>query len=89
MAAVDENTWQVDGRMQLTEMLERLGIEDTYEADTVGGWASEVLGRIPNVGLSFDEAGLHCTVTGMDRRRVTRVRVSRIQPPEAAKQEET
>ena len=89
MAAVDENTWQVDGRMQLTEMLERLGIEDTYEADTVGGWVSEVLGRIPNVGLSFDEAGLHCTVTGMDRRRVTRVRVSRIRPPEAAKQEET
>lgn len=89
MTAVGERAWQVDGRMQLDDLLERLGVTGTYEADTVGGWASEMLGRIPTVGMAFDEAGLHCIVTGMDRRRVTRVRVSKPEPAaESAQQPE-
>lgn len=89
MTSVGDRAWQVDGRMQLEDMLERLGVEDTYEADTVGGWASEMLGRIPTVGMAFDEAGLHCIVTGMDQRRVTRVRVSKPEhAPDEAPQSE-
>ena len=75
MVPVDSRTWQVDGRMQLSELCERLGIADRYEAETAGGWASEVLGYIPSVGAAFDCEGLHCVVTGMDRRRVARLRI--------------
>lgn len=67
----------VDGSMQLSELLEQLSVEDTYEADTVGGWVSEVLGRIPSVGASFEVPGLQGTVIGMDKRRVTWVRIRR------------
>lgn len=67
----------VDGGMQLSELLEELDVEDTYEADTVGGWAGEVLGRIPVIGAEFDVPGIHGTVVGMEKRRVTRVRISR------------
>jgi len=67
----------VDGGMQLSELLEQLDVEDTYEADTVGGWAGEVLGRIPVIGAEFDVPGIHGTVVGMEKRRVTRVRISK------------
>ncbi|MBR4711569.1 MAG: HlyC/CorC family transporter [Clostridia bacterium] len=80
MTEVGDRAWQVDGRMQLDDLLERLGVTGTYEADTVGGWAAEMLDGIPTVGMAFDEAGLHCIVTGMDRRRVTRMRISKPEP---------
>lgn len=70
----------VDGGMQLSELLEKLDIEDTYEAETVGGWASEVLGRIPSVGATFEVPGLQGTVIGMDKRRVTSLRIRRMEP---------
>ncbi len=82
-----DGSWQVSGGMQLTDCLERLGIPDTYEADTVGGWASEILGHIPTVGASFTEAGLVCTVTGMDRRRVTQLSLTPI--PQEEEHDET
>ncbi len=75
MVPIDGRTWQVDGRMQLSELCEALGIEDRFEAETVGGWASEVLGYIPGVGARFECDGLQIVVTGMDRRRVTRLRI--------------
>jgi len=70
----------VEGSMQLDELLEELHLENTYEADTVGGWAAEVLGRIPSVGSHFVSGGLQCTVVAMDRRRVLRVRLRRVDP---------
>ena len=51
---LEDGSWLVDGGMHLAELLERLGVEDTYEADTAGGWATEVLGYIPKTGETFD-----------------------------------
>ena len=42
---------------------------------TVGGWAMEVLGKIPEVGDSFEEYGIAVEVTEMDGRRVESVHV--------------
>ena len=81
MVPLEDGSFQVDGGMNLTDMLSRLKVDDIYEADTVGGWASEMLGRIPAVGASFEEAGLRAQVTAMDRRRVTRLRISRVPEP--------
>ena len=80
MTAQEDGSWRVQGGMQLTECLEKLGKADLYEADTVGGWVAEMLGRIPVVGSSFEEAGLRCTVTAMDRRRVTLVQITPLAP---------
>lgn len=73
----------VDGSMQLSELLDELNIEDIYEADTVGGWVGEVLGRIPSVGAEFDVPGVHGTVISMDKRRVTCVRIVTPEEPAA------
>ena len=82
---LEDGSWLVDGGMHLAELMERLDVEDTYDADTVGGWATEVLGYIPKTGETFDIDCLHCQVTAMDKRRVTQLRIwKKEQPAQAA-----
>lgn len=79
MTALEDDSFSVDGSMQLRELLEQLDVEDRFEADTVGGWAAEMLGRIPTVGSVFETDGLRCKVIEMEKRRVTRVRIWQIE----------
>jgi len=65
----------VDGGMQLSDLMDLLGLKDTYTADTVGGFVAEVLGIIPFVGAEFETDDLRGLVTQMEKRRVTQVRV--------------
>ena len=81
---LEDGSCLVDGGMQLSEPLESLYVEDTFEADTVGGWAAEVLGCIPTVSAKFETEEVCGQVTQMDKRRVTQVRVWKKQPAAAA-----
>ncbi len=72
---LEDGSWLVDGSMHLSDLLETLGVVDTYDAETAGGWASEILGCIPKTGDRFTADGLLCQVTAMDKRRVTQLRV--------------
>ena len=74
---LDDGSWLVDGSMQLSELLEALGVEDIYNAETVGGFAAEVLGIIPFVGAAFETDEIRGLVTQMDKRRVMQLRVWR------------
>jgi CBS domain containing-hemolysin-like protein len=80
----------VDGNMQLEELMEKFGLENTYDADTVGGWAGEMLEKVPEVGDSFTLRGYQFTVMEMDDFRVTRMQVAKLPPeePEEAAEEE-
>ncbi len=72
---MDDGSQLVDGGMQLSELLDKLGVEDIYNAETVGGFAAEVLGIIPFVGAEFETDEIRGLVTQMEKRRVTQVRV--------------
>lgn len=72
---MDDGSHLVDGGMQLTELLDMLGVEDIYNAETVGGFAAEVLGIIPFVGAEFETDEVRGLVTQMEKRRVVQVRV--------------
>ena len=63
--------------------MDLLGVKDTYAADTVGGWVAEVLGIIPYTGAKFETPEVLGTVTQMEKRRVTRVRVWKKEAPSA------
>ena len=80
----------VDGNMQLEELMEKFSLENTYDADTVGGWAGEMLEKVPEVGDSFTLRGYKFTVMEMDGFRVTRMQVAKLPPeePEEAAEEE-
>jgi putative hemolysin len=50
---------------------------------TVGGFVIDQLGFIPRGGESFEHGILRFTVVEMDGRRVARVKIQRVRPPEA------
>ncbi|MGO9082851.1 MAG: hemolysin family protein [Streptosporangiaceae bacterium] len=67
---------EVDGLLNLDEFAEQTGIElpeGPYE--TVAGYLLAVLGHLPAVGESVEQAGRKLTVTQLDGRRIARLRV--------------
>ena len=80
-----EDTWEVDGRAAMDE-LRVLGVQvaDAELGETVGALVVELLGRLPRAGDKVDFGhGAAAVVTGVSRRRVTRVRIT-IKKQEAA-----
>lgn len=84
----EDGTLIVDGNMQLQELLDKFEVENEYDADTVGGWASEMLEKVPEVGDSFTVERHQFTVTEMDGFRVTRMQVTEL-PEEQEEEPET
>ena len=78
----EDGSLVVDGNMQLEELMEKFGLENAYDADTVGGWAGEMLEKVPEVGDAFSLEGRKFTVMEMDGFRVTRMRVAELPPEE-------
>ena len=86
----EDGTLIVDGNMQLQELLEKYELEDKYDADTVGGWAGEMLEKVPEVGDTFTLENHQFTVIEMDGFRVTRIQVTTLPEetePEAGEEE--
>jgi putative hemolysin len=79
---------EVDGLLNLDEFTEQTGIElpeGPYE--TAAGYVLAVLGDLPSVGDSVQIAGHTITVTELDGRRISRLRVAdtpKPQPPQPA-----
>ena len=72
---------EVDGLLNLDEFAELTGIdlpEGPYE--TVAGYLLAALGHLPGEGESVEVLGRRLTVTELDGRRISRVRVSAIRP---------
>ena len=72
---VEENEYIVSGRANIENFFSELDIDEEIESVTVGGWAKEALGKIPEVGDSFEEHGLEVEIIEMDGRRVESVHV--------------
>ena len=84
----EDGTVIVDGGMQLQELLDKYELTNTYDADTVGGWVSEMLEKVPEQGDSFVLEGYRFTVTEMDGFRVTKVQVTKEAPEEPEEDED-
>ncbi|MHB1547147.1 MAG: hemolysin family protein [Acidimicrobiales bacterium] len=71
---VDGKRWLVDGKMNVDEVRDRLGIAiPDGEYVTVGGYLFAGLGRIPAEGEVLDVDGWELRVAEMDKRRVAKV----------------
>jgi CBS domain containing-hemolysin-like protein len=73
-----DETWEVDGRVPMDE-LRSLGVrvQDADAGESVGALVVEILGRLPRAGDKVDFGnGATAVVTGVSRRRVTRVRIT-------------
>ncbi|HYE21254.1 MAG TPA: hemolysin family protein [Tepidisphaeraceae bacterium] len=79
---IDERTAEVDARMYLGDFNRhmKLKIPDDAGYETVGGFVSVTLGRIPPVGTTFDQDGVRYTIVAAEPQRVDRVRVEVLPP---------
>jgi putative hemolysin len=67
------------GKVSVDEVAQRLGVQIEREGfETVGGYLMSHLGRVPAVGERFDMDGLTVEVLDAERRRINRVRISRL-----------
>jgi magnesium and cobalt exporter, CNNM family len=72
---VDGGGWDVSGLLRPDEVRDRTGIEipeGRYE--TIAGFVVEQLGRLPEEGDAVDVGDVRLTVTGLEGRRVARLR---------------
>lgn len=71
---VDGRRWLVDGKMNVDEVRDRLGIAiPDGEYVTIGGYLFAGFGRIPAEGETLDVDGWELRVAEMDKRRVAKV----------------
>ena len=70
---VGDKEYVVSGRANIENLFSELDLDHEIDSVTVGGWAMEALGKIPEVGDSFEENGISVEVTEMDGRRVESV----------------
>ena len=79
--AIDENTYHIDGGMQIDEANEELDLDlPTGDYNTVAGFILEALGRIPAEGDHFHHDSLRLEVTHVRGMRIEKVMVTREQP---------
>ena len=71
------------GKVHIDEVAQRLNVEIQREGfETVGGYLLSHMGRVPAVGERFDVDGLSVEILDAERRRINKVRMSRISTTE-------
>ena len=78
---VDASRWLVDGRMNVDDVRDRMGIDlPEGEYVTLGGFLFDGFGHIPSEGEVLKTAGWEFRVAEMDKRRVAKVVAQRTRP---------
>ena len=82
---VDETTAEVDAKVHVDQLNDALALDlpesDDYE--TLAGFITTALGRIPAVGESLETHGVRLTVIEADARKVDRVRLEMLHAEES------
>lgn len=79
---LNEQEAVMDAAISIPDFNEALHVElPTEDADTLGGFIFEQLGRIPDSGDSFQSENLEFHILSMSGQRINMVRIRRIQPP--------
>jgi putative hemolysin len=74
---LDEMTYEADARLYIDEVNHQLGLAlpEDQGFDTLGGYVSTALGRIPQEGTTFQADGARYTVIEAEPQRVKRLKV--------------
>ncbi|RDB66738.1 hemolysin family protein [Eggerthella sinensis] len=77
-----ESVWLVDGRFPVEDAVE-LGwpVEDSADYETIAGWLLSTLDSVPQVGEELVHDGYAFKIQAMRRRRISTVRVERLDDP--------
>ena len=80
---IGKDSWLIDGLYDIADFKKRFNIEELPEEEhdhyqTMGGFLTSYFGRIPNVGDRCEWNGLRFEIIGMDRARIDKVHVTKI-----------
>ncbi len=85
---VSDKEWVIEGQLPIEDALEiGLPVAESDEYDTLAGWVLSQLGHIPTLGETFEAGGVRFRVQAMRRRRIARVRVTRLPAEEPTGEE--
>ena len=78
-----DNAAEADARIYIGELNRIMGLNIPEDAgyDTLGGFISTTLGRIPESGAEFEHEGARYTILEAEPQKVNRVRVEVIPEP--------
>lgn len=81
---IDDQTCEVDARIRIEELnrLIGLGLPEDAGYETLGGFVSTTVGKIPVKGTEFEHGGTRYTILDAEPQKVNRVRVQML--PQAA-----
>src|SRR5262249_49277131 len=82
VTVIDDHEAIVDASYPMAELNELLdlGLEESEDYDSVGGYVMATLGRVPEAGATFDSGPVHWTVEKVNGRRVVKVRLRSERP---------
>ena len=80
---LNESTAEADARMYVDELNRRMSLNLPEDAgyDTLGGYVTTTLGRIPAAGTTFEQDGVRFTVLAAEPQKVNRVKIEVISQP--------
>ena len=78
-----ENSFTVDGAMDMDDFVGYFGIKADTDATSAGGWITEQLGHIPEAGDTLEYENLDIKVLSMDNHRIEKFRIDRVCRAEA------
>ena len=81
---IGKDSWFVDGLYDIADFKKKFNIEELPEEEhdhyqTMGGFLTSYFGRIPTVGERCEWNGLRFEVIGMDRARIDRIHITRVE----------
>ncbi|EGO64482.1 hemolysin family protein [Acetonema longum] len=79
----DDHSWLMDGLLPIDEFKElfdfdKLVAEDRDHYETLGGFITSYLGNMPKTGETFEWGGLKFEIVDMDRMRIDKVMVTKL-----------
>ncbi|MBR7032666.1 MAG: HlyC/CorC family transporter [Clostridia bacterium] len=83
---LDDGSFRINCNADLDEMFEYFDLDAEEDSGSVGGWVLDQIGKIPDVGDSFDYGNLHVTVAETDNQRVVAINVT-VSPEEDEEEE--
>ncbi|HVT87369.1 MAG TPA: hemolysin family protein [Tepidisphaeraceae bacterium] len=74
---IDDKTFEADARVRIDELNRELPLNLPEDAgyETLGGFLSNTLGRIPQAGVRHEHAGIRLIVLEAEPQRINRVRI--------------
>lgn len=86
---ISEKEYIVSGMASISKVLDTFDIDEEPDSPNANGWAMEVLGKMPEVGDTFEEYGLAVEILETNGKRVEHLKIVDVRESDEDDEEET